>query len=146
MLREQGWVSWVPSWNGAFDLTGRITPSSTRLEGLQALSEISPLSHPDRPRIDRAVEIGLRFVLRAQVEAGEARGGFTGAWPALLWTDDAAAIRIDYVRHALSALVTRRLCRSLTSVNAALSSERRDMAEKAVEVAHECLARQRSSC
>jgi hypothetical protein len=109
MLNDQRLVAWIPGRQGAFTPDGGTTPSATRLEGLLALERLLPLEHPERPRVHAAIADGLRYVLRAQVETGPAKGGFTAVLPG--WhlireqREAAAEIRIDYVQHALSALI-----------------------------------------
>jgi hypothetical protein len=110
MMGEQWRASWVPGMKGAFVATGSITPSSTRLEGLVALYNVLPADHPERPRVRKSIASGLGFVLRGQVREGAAKGGFNDAatsWP--IPTEGArrarSRVRIDYVQHALSALV-----------------------------------------
>jgi hypothetical protein len=107
MMSEQWRTSWVPGLDGSFVSDGAITPSSTRLEGLLALYPLLP-SEGDRARVQRSVETGLSFILRAQVKEGVAGGGFRGS---LLRTSIRsrdnlrAEVRIDYVQHALCALL-----------------------------------------
>ena len=113
MMHEQRRISLLPGMQGSFVSDGEITSSSTRLEGLVALYNLLPMDHHDRPRILESIEAGLGFVLRAQVQSGEGQGGFTRAFRKRLPLNrkirDAnrhqAEIRIDYVQHALSALV-----------------------------------------
>ena len=113
MIREQWRISLLPSMQGSFVSDGEITSSSARLEGLVALYNLLPMDHHDRPRILESIEAGLGFVLRAQVQSGAGQGGFTRSFRKRLGFSreirDAnrrqAEIRIDYVQHALSALV-----------------------------------------
>ena len=107
MLREQWNTSWAPGWTGSFGLRAAIPSSATRLEGLTALASLLPAGDPDREAVERSVTSGLEFVLRGQVLSGEARGGFTRALrlPIPYGTEMAGEIRIDYVGHALGALV-----------------------------------------
>jgi len=107
MMGEQRRISWVPGMNGSFAIDSRITPSSTRLEGLAALYPILPPNHPDKDRIRQSIVDGLSFILSAQVKDGQARGGFRGALHQLPFVPDRphTKIQIDYVQHALSALI-----------------------------------------
>ena len=105
-----------PEYDGGFSEDGRTTPTATRLEGLQAALNILPPDHEMRKRIDAAVPRGISFLLRAQVSDGE----FTGAFPRAVGKIDpdlpdadnfnrrATEVRIDYVQHALSAMIQYR--------------------------------------
>jgi hypothetical protein len=108
MMAEQWRVSWVPGLNGAFTGEGAITPTSTRLEGLVDLYHSLPPEHPQRARIQTSIARGITFILRGQIKEGAGRGGFKGG---LIRTSFRARqnlraeIRIDYVQHALCALI-----------------------------------------
>ncbi len=104
MLHEQWRTSWIPGLSGAFTPDGAVTPSATRLEGLVALYRVLPHDHPRRQSLLRAIERGLVYVGRAQIREGKAKGGFPGGW-GILPNGLRSAVRIDYVQHALSALV-----------------------------------------
>lgn len=94
--------------NGGFSPDGRVTPTATRLEGL--LSALSFLPEGAlRDRVLRAVNIGIRFLVEAQIKNGPTQGAFTRSSP-LCTSPDARAneIRIDYVQHALSAMIAYR--------------------------------------
>lgn len=105
-----------PEWNGSFYPEGRVTPSSTRMEGLLAARTFLP-GLPGREglsgRIDVAAEQGLAFLLRAQVHEEPYVGAFpramghvTGKHPeAGTLNKRATEVRIDYVQHALSAMI-----------------------------------------
>lgn len=113
MLAEQMVDPAKPVLYGGFTRDGRTTPASTRLEGLQAVLGFLPADHEKRPAVESAVERGISFLLRAQVTEGE----FAGAFPrsvmrmqgdseeAREFNEEATEVRIDYVQHALSALV-----------------------------------------
>ncbi len=113
MLAEQIVDPGKPVLYGGFTRDGRTTPTSTRLEGLQAVLGFLPEDHERRPAIESAVERGISFLLRSQVTEGE----FAGAFPrsvrrmqgdseeAREFNEEATEVRIDYVQHALSALV-----------------------------------------
>jgi len=109
MLLEQGATGWVPGVRGAFDPNGRITPASTRLEGLVALHGALEPGDPFRARLRKAIRRGVGFVLAGQLEAPPAAaGGFVEALPgpfSKMDREETRSIRIDYVQHALSALV-----------------------------------------
>ena len=101
---------------GGFNALGRVTPTATRLEGLLAARTFLPNGSDLGERIDDAVARGIDFLLRAQITQGELAGGFP--WSVgRLDSDDSDArrfnrrateVRIDYVQHALSALIQYR--------------------------------------
>lgn len=107
LLREQWVTSWVPGWNGSFVLRGAVAASAARMEGLAALGSVLPADDPERAAAGRALASGLAFMLRGRMTEGDLRGGFTGAlrWPISYHTALADEIRVDYVGHALGALV-----------------------------------------
>jgi hypothetical protein len=103
-----------PEFEGALTARGGVTPTAVRLEGLLAALTFLPADHPIRPHVESAVHRGIDFLLRAQVKDGEFAGGMPFAIMALPDNGSAEArqfnrqqteIRIDYVQHALSALV-----------------------------------------
>jgi hypothetical protein len=106
----------LPAMEGTLVTGGRgeVTPTATRLEALLAALEFLPPSHPITPHVTSAVHRGTGFVLRAQVQSGPFDGGIPLAISALPVDGSVAAakfnaqvgeIRIDYVQHALSAMV-----------------------------------------
>jgi hypothetical protein len=101
--------------HGCFTDDGRTTPTATRLEGLLAAWEIVPSHERDlRARMLSASSEGIAFLLRARVASGEYAGAIprairilppghprnTGSFNRL-----ATEVRIDYVQHALSAML-----------------------------------------
>ena len=102
-----------PKYDGGFSEDGRTTPTATRLEGLQAAVSFLPTNHEIGKRIDSAVSRGISFLLRAQISEGE----FIGAFPRAVdkieqdipkadqFNRRATEVRIDYVQHALSAMI-----------------------------------------
>ena len=102
-----------PEYDGGFSEDGRTTPTAIRLEGLLAALTILPPDHDIRKRIVAAVHRGISFLLRAQVGEGE----FVGAFPRAVDKIDqdnpnadtfnrrATEVRVDYVQHALSAMI-----------------------------------------
>ncbi|NRA38866.1 MAG: hypothetical protein HRU15_12045 [Planctomycetes bacterium] len=100
------------SLNGGFAIDGRVTPTAIRLEGLQAAYSCVPADSEIKGRILLAVENGIDFLMRAQIQKGEFKGGFPRSIARKPFSANAAAfnnrvgeIRIDYVQHALSALL-----------------------------------------
>ena len=109
MLQSQIKGKAMARYNGGFDKDGRTTPTATRLEGLLAARSFIP---PD-DEIDAAIPLGISFLLHAQVGEGE----FAGAFPRAIgeinfdisnkdkFNRRATEIRIDYIQHALSAMI-----------------------------------------
>lgn len=107
-----------PLRRGAFTADGRTTPTATRLEALlAALSFLPPEKTDLRRRIEAAVHEGIAFLLRAQVKTGP----YVGAMPRAIaslgsaemsalrsFNRRATEVRIDYVQHALSAMIQYR--------------------------------------
>jgi hypothetical protein len=100
------------SWVG-FTGDGRTCPSATRLEGLIAALPLlkDPLL---RARTQHAVEEGIEFILRTQHHIGRCAGGWPRAAEKLpeshsgytsSFNRRATEVRIDYVQHAMSALL-----------------------------------------
>ncbi|MCC6231746.1 MAG: hypothetical protein IT580_03835 [Verrucomicrobiales bacterium] len=114
MMREQQKTSTTRGLAGAFGRSGAVAPTATRLEGLIALHRLLPAEHPERAALRTSIENGLGFLMRGQVAEGSTRGGFTRVFPREAVKADAGVrrstahheIRIDYVQHALSAMVT----------------------------------------
>jgi hypothetical protein len=103
---------------GAFGIDTRTTPSATRLEGLLALEHAiagEPARAAFRAQLRRSIGRGVTFLRRAQLQGGTARGAIPAALKASDVPDAGAddgsegapekEVRIDYVQHALSALM-----------------------------------------
>jgi hypothetical protein len=112
MLREQQrQAAAYPQIAGCFTEDGRSCPSATRLEGLLAALRFLPANDPQlQASIRASIEDGMRFLLRCQITTGP----HAGAFPRVLLgyaqpqnTDKLRAqeVRIDYVQHAMSALI-----------------------------------------
>jgi hypothetical protein len=104
----------IPEMKGSLAPMGAVTATATRLEGLQAALLFLPAEHPIVPHIRAAVDVGLDFLLRAQVNEGRYAGGFPqaisrvpddGTAATRRFNAQATDIRIDYVQHSLSAMV-----------------------------------------
>jgi len=105
------------SWqrNGSFTEDGRTTPTAIRLEGLlSALGFLPEERSYLRRQIIFAISKGIQFLLRSQIQSGEHAGGIPRAIQKLpkdhpQWTRSfnrrATEVRIDYVQHALSAML-----------------------------------------
>jgi len=108
-LREQITNAPDPRLNGGFDPGGRTTPTAIRLEGLLAALEFLPESDTElRARIKTAVQLGVAFLINAQITSGPYAGGMPGAvleagTAGASDSRSASRVRIDYVQHALSA-------------------------------------------
>ena len=100
---------------GGFAADGRTTPTAIRLEGfLAALGYLSPDLSELRRKIAAAVGAGLQFLLRSQIRSGEHAGAVPRAIQVLpenhplfnkSFNRRATEVRIDYVQHALSAML-----------------------------------------
>lgn len=113
MLGEQIHHSQRSQYIGGFAIDGRTTPTATRLEGLIAVLSFLPPDHEIWVRAHDAVDGGMSFPLRAHMREGE----FAGAIPrtvglingdtpyAQKFNRRATEVRIDYVQHALSAMI-----------------------------------------
>jgi hypothetical protein len=111
MIREQhGDDAPDPAWVGGWYVPARTTPTSTRVEGLLAATALfRDHGRPEAARRAHAAAVrGIGFFLRAQHHASDnfpnparAAGGFGET----LTADD---VRIDYVQHAISALLAAR--------------------------------------
>jgi len=102
-----------PEFRGGFSIDGRITPSSIRLEGLLAATSFIPLQYRQLSGIDRAIHRGMSFLLKAQIKDGQYEGAYPRALKKIDQNSDdikqcnrrVTEIRIDYVQHALSAMI-----------------------------------------
>ncbi|MCB0385783.1 MAG: hypothetical protein KDD43_10350, partial [Bdellovibrionales bacterium] len=96
---------------------GRTTPTATRLEGLLAAYEFLPDSESElKAEILRVSRLGVGFLIKNQIKD---EGPFKGAIPRAIgpvkkgqdrnsirqFNLRATEIRIDYVQHALSAML-----------------------------------------
>ena len=100
---------------GGFTADGRTTPTAIRLEGmLAALTYLSPEFSDLRGQMAVAIDEGMRFLLRSQIRSGEHAGGIPRAIHVLpenhpqfksSFNRRATEVRIDYVQHALSAML-----------------------------------------
>jgi hypothetical protein len=98
---------------GGFAANGNVTPTSTRLEGLLAARAFLPPDDEIVGRIDAAVDLGIDFLLRAQVRESWHAGAFPRSISKITlgtlekegFNERVTEVRVDYVQHALSALV-----------------------------------------
>jgi hypothetical protein len=106
---------------GCFTNDGRTTPTAIRLEGMLAVLSFWPDEDENlRRRMRAATDDGIRFLLRSQIRSGEFAGGIPRAVRKLPKTHPgfttsfnrrATEVRIDYVQHALSAMLQYRQAR-----------------------------------
>jgi hypothetical protein len=100
---------------GCFTSDGRTCPTATRLEGLLAALTFLPEANESlRKRIEAAATPGVAFLVRSLVSSGQHAGGIPRAIAPLpknhpefteSFNRRAAEIRIDYVQHAMSAMI-----------------------------------------
>lgn len=113
-MLEENAAPETPQASGALVRLGYVTPTATRLEAMLAALNVLPEGHAIVPHVEAAVHRGIAFLLRAQIQDGPFAGGLPNAITRL--PDDgseagrrfnqlATQIRIDYVQHALSAMV-----------------------------------------
>jgi hypothetical protein len=119
MIREQIDDPDRPKYDGGFSEDGRTTPTATRLEGLLAAFSFLPRNHEMHKLINSSVPRGISFLVRAQIKEGE----FTGAMPravgkkrgnspdAKKFNRRATEVRIDYIQHAMCAMMQYRQSR-----------------------------------
>ena len=97
-----------------FMADGRTCPTATRLEGLLAALSFLGEDEPIRRSIKLAIGPALNFLLRSQVQSGPYAGGIPRARRRLpaghpmataSFNERAAEIRVDYVQHALCAML-----------------------------------------
>ncbi len=103
---------------GSLTGDGRTTPTATRLEGLQAALEFIPEDMGTlRKDIMEKVSHSIRFLVNSQVKSGKYAGAIPRSvillpekHPAYSASDNmrATEVRIDYVQHALSAMIQYR--------------------------------------
>lgn len=113
MLSAQIYAPSLAEIHGGFTTDGRTTPAATRLEGLLASHEFLPQALPIHAYVAAAAPLGIEFLLNAQVQEGAFRGAYPRSTRMLAGTSPEAAaanarateVRIDYVQHALSALI-----------------------------------------
>jgi hypothetical protein len=100
---------------GCLTNDGRTTPTAIRIEGLLAAYQFLPVTENLlRDRIRIASGKGISFLLRSQIPSGEYAGAFPRAIRHLpedhpeftgSFNERATEVRIDYVQHALSAMI-----------------------------------------
>lgn len=104
-----------PALLGGFTLEGRTTPTATRMEGLLAMLDILPEDQVERrAKLRASIDLGMFFLNNAQVRSGDHAGAIPRA--VRPWPDDGSSdvrafnrrvneVRIDYVQHAMCAMI-----------------------------------------
>jgi hypothetical protein len=106
IMKSQVYDLETPEYVGGYNQQGRTTPTATRLEGLLASLFFIPKSHSIYPRIENSVNDGMSFLLSSHVNKGEFAGAFPGKIPSSMdRSPEATEVRIDYVQHAMSAML-----------------------------------------
>ena len=112
ILSEQLTKNVEKNMRGAFTANWATTPTATRLEGLTAVLAFLPDTSGMYTKILTSCELGINYLLHAQVTSGNYIGAFTHNIE--VYKDKSEGrkkqwgntdIRIDYVQHALSALI-----------------------------------------
>ena len=112
MLAEQRRQRDNPDIRGCFTSEGRSCPSATRLEGLLAALVFLPADDASlKAEIRESVRVGMQFLLRCQVVSGPHAGAVPRIIPGYKQApgesdrNRAGEVRIDYIQHALSAMM-----------------------------------------
>lgn len=110
ILQEQILYADDHKYIGGYCINGRTTPTATRVEGLFAAFSI--IGYKDavlRNTIKSSIQAAMNFLLREQITKGKYSGGIPRAVGRLssnkVFNRRIREIRIDYVQHALSAMV-----------------------------------------
>jgi len=102
---------------GGFSSDGRTTPGATRLEGLLASLDFIPavdiVDIKLRKKIELSVKNGIAFLINSQIKTGKFKGAIPRAVSKISrkkknskrFNRRSTEIRIDYVQHALSAMI-----------------------------------------
>ncbi len=115
MIRNKNEVQKFTPEAGCFTADGTTTPTATRAEGLLAALHMLENENDDaRSQIQFHAQQAIAFILKAQIAEGSQAGGFPRAIGQIPRTHPmysetfnrrAGEVRIDYVQHALSALI-----------------------------------------
>jgi hypothetical protein len=115
IFAEAPWFPAASIGYGCLVADGRTCPTSTRLEGLLAALEYLPAEEGDLLKhISVVADRGIRFLLKSQIRSGRLSGGIprsVGLIPkghlrfSTQFNRRATEVRIDYVQHALSAMI-----------------------------------------
>lgn len=110
MLRRSADVADGSPLSGCLTGDGRTCPTAARLEGLAALLRLVPADSLQLTTgVGAVLRKGVGFLIRSQITDGRFTGGLPrrvdGATPGNQKSPGDGAIRIDYVQHALSAVM-----------------------------------------
>ncbi len=115
ILAEAPWFPVSSIGYGCLVVDGRTCPTSTRLEGLLAALNYLPAEETNlHAHIRTLAHRGIRFLLKSQIRSGSLLGGIPrsiGQFPkdhprfSAQFNRRATEVRIDYVQHALSAMI-----------------------------------------
>lgn len=110
IFQEQILYTANPKYVGGYSLDGRTTPTATRIEGLfAALAIIGNDDAALESTIRKSIRKGINFLLNTQLTEGRYAGGIPRAVGRYghdrRFNRRHGEIRIDYVQHALSAMV-----------------------------------------
>ncbi len=92
---------------GCLTNDGRTCPTATRLEGMQAALPLLASDYSDLgDRMIPSIDAGIAFLVRAQVQSGLYAGGIPRSVVPVAWDKGRCdEVRIDYVQHALCAML-----------------------------------------
>lgn len=110
---------------GSLTRDGRICPTATRLEGLISALKFLPRDYSIlRKDILLAINQGIGFLMNNQIAKGEFTGAFPRSPSARVWLDSGrkdqapnhrdTEIRIDYIQHALCAMIKYQSTREIS--------------------------------
>lgn len=101
-------------YHGGFDIRGKTSPTATRLEALIASYAFLPDEYDLRSKILESINLGIAFLNRTQIKAGKYAGAIPRAAEPLKksgksysksFNRRSTEVRIDYVQHALGAMI-----------------------------------------
>jgi hypothetical protein len=106
----------IPAMEGSLVKSGQgaVPSTAAALEGLLAALTFLPPSHPITPHVAAAAHRGIDYLMQAQIKEGPHAGGMPsdvstvaddGSEAARKFNAQSTEVRIDYVQHALSAMV-----------------------------------------
>ncbi len=92
---------------GCLTNDGRTCPTATRLEGMQAVLPLLAADYSELgDRMIPSIDAGIAFLVRAQVQSGPFAGGIPRSVVPVAWDEGRCdEVRIDYVQHALCAML-----------------------------------------
>ena len=99
--------------HGAFRYYGPTANAATAMEGMLAAISFLPDKSQLKQEMEISIDAGIQFLINAQIKEGELKGGFPYATGMIegnrkekrKFQKEKNNVRIDYVQHALSAMV-----------------------------------------